>query len=296
MGRRPIIGSGVFAQATCIGLAVIWIVSSPEIKAAQVVDISEILQRAQVYVAGLERVVTAVVADEDYRQRATSRDSWKAERRLNSELSVVRVGGFEWIAFRDVVQVDGRRIRDRDERIRKLFQSDGPSPLQRAQLVVGEGARYNLDPPGVTVFRTINNPFLALRFLRVDHQQRFEFRRRGTRKIGGHDGIVIWFSERGRPRLIRTADNAPVMGSFVIEPDTGRVLWTEILLETRANETEMNSSVQVSFAHEPRSDQWLPATMAERYSVRQRDRVVSVEGHATYSNFRLFSVTVDIGR
>jgi hypothetical protein len=283
------IGSGLAAIA-------IWMGSISLVAGVQEIELPGILQRAHAYLAALERVVTAVVADEDYRQRASSQDPGKAERRLSSELSVVRIGALEWIAFRDVAEVDGKPVRDRDERIRKIFQSDGPSPLQRAQLVVAEGARYNLDPPGVTVFRTINNPFLALRFLRADQQHRFEFRRRGTRRVGGREGVVIWYRERDRPRVIRTADNAPVMGSFVIEPDTGRVLWSEVQLETRANETEMTSSVRVTFAHDPKSDQWLPASMEEVYSVRKQGRVVSVVGHATYSNFRLFSVTVDIRR
>jgi len=288
---------GNFARSSAARLLValsagVWIADTSA--TAQDPDRESVLHRAATYIAGLERAASGVVVDEEYRQRLSPADPMRNQRQLRSELAAVRMASFEWVVFRDVFEVDGRTVRDRDERLRKLFFEDPKTALERARLVSQEGARFNLQPPDVGVLRTVNNPFLALRFLQQERQPGFEFRLEGTRTVGNVSGRVVRYRERGRPRQINTPDSAPVYGSFVIEPDTGRVLWSEIGLDTRDRRTEITLHVRVTFAEEAKSGQWLPASLDEVYTIRRDSSVFTITGHAEYSNFRFFSVTVDI--
>jgi hypothetical protein len=258
-------------------------------------DQESVLRRAATYIAGLERAVSGLVVDEEYRQRLSPANPMRSQRELRSELAAVRMASFEWVVFRDVFEVDGKTVRDRDERLRKLFfETDAKTALERARLISQEGARFDLQPPDVGVLRTVNNPFLALRFLQQERQPGFEFRLEGTRTVGNVSGRVVRYRERGRPRQINTPDSAPVYGSFVIEPETGRVLWSEIGLDTRDRRTEITLHVRVTFAEEAKSGHWLPVSLDEVYTIRRDSSVFTITGRAEYSNFRFFSVTIDI--
>ena len=77
----------------------------------------------------------------------------------------------EWSAFRDAYEVDGALIRDRDERLAKLFLKSSSTTLDYARQIAEQGSRYNIGNVG----RTINSPVLALAFLERSYQQRFAF-------------------------------------------------------------------------------------------------------------------------
>ena len=63
------------------------------------------------------------------------------------------------VPFRDVIDVDGIPVRDREERLAKLFlDATAPTRWRRRERIGEEGARYNLG----NMRSTLGNPVLAL--------------------------------------------------------------------------------------------------------------------------------------
>ena len=93
-------------------------------------SLPDLLDRAGRYVSRLEEELAVVVADETYAQSLfVGRDSSARHRRsLVSDVAWVPTGdAFVWAFFRDVRQVDGDPVRDREERLEQLFPPGPPS-------------------------------------------------------------------------------------------------------------------------------------------------------------------------
>ena len=109
-----------------------------------------------------------VVAEEHYEQRTSSNvlrgshgGSQPTSRTLVSDFLLVKLSGQDvWLPFRDVFEVDGKPVRDRQDRLTKLFLQPAATALQQAEQIVAESARYNIG-----VARNINIPVLALTVL-----------------------------------------------------------------------------------------------------------------------------------
>jgi hypothetical protein len=251
----------------------------------------EVLARAGRYVQAFVEEASSIVAEEDYDQRASTPSS-VLTRRTKSDLAIVSTGSTGWVAFRDVFEVDGRVVRDRDDRLARLFGAPAPDAFARAQQIVAEGARFNLNPSDAGVSRTINMPVTALRFLEPHHVSRSEFRLDWTMS-DGRRVARLRFTERARPRLIHSPDDAAAAGTFLVDPDIGAVLEADLMIETGA----VFARVQTRYAAHPRFRSWLPAVMEDSYiSFVPRTQIEArrIEGRATYSNFRAFGVTVEV--
>jgi hypothetical protein len=82
-------------------------------------------------------------------------------RELKSDLLLVKLGDENfWMQFRDVFEVDRKPVRDRDQRLAKLFIEAKADARTQADSIQQESARYNLGP----LMRTINVPIMALLF------------------------------------------------------------------------------------------------------------------------------------
>jgi hypothetical protein len=180
------------------------------------------------------------------------------------------------------------------ERLTRLFATDVAGGLTQARRIAAEGARFNLHPPGLELSRTINTPFMALRFITASNQYRSSFRVDGTRSIGGKRVPVVKFKERETPRLIRSIDEAAASGAFAVEPETGRILWTELSFQT--TDRRLTPAVTVTLVVRVTYDDqgalgWLPVRMEEDYDIRAGSTLGDLTGEAVYSNYRKFSVT-----
>ena len=82
----------------------------------------------------------------------------------------------DWIVFRDVLTVNKRPVRDREERLLKLLQSPESSALSQARKIAQESARFNLG----SLTRTMNVPEHGAR-LSPGPQQRAHPLRAATR-------------------------------------------------------------------------------------------------------------------
>jgi hypothetical protein len=265
------------------------------------VPLDELLSRASSYVAEYERAFSTIVSEERYAQRMSG-TGVKETRQLRSDLILMSVGDPGWLIFRDVYEVDGRAVRDRDDRVLNLLLKPPPDAFEQTRRIAEEGARFNIGP----MQRTINTPTVALMFLRRELLPRSEFRIAGRAAERGVDAVVLRFRERGLPRIVTTRDDAAARGRFWIDPATGRVLKSELELDSAG----MQAFIVVTYAPEPKLDLWVPTLMVERYrtetssgTIVGRDlrdgagtgsgvATLLVEGTATYGNFRRFSVDV----
>src|SRR5262245_38587467 len=89
-----------------------------------------ILTRAAAYVSGFSSEFTSVVAEERYLQQSSGRETTsgsgrgatttvtgRQRRELLSDFLLVKPAGLSaWVPFRDVFEVDGRPVREREER------------------------------------------------------------------------------------------------------------------------------------------------------------------------------------
>ncbi|MCK7492273.1 MAG: hypothetical protein MZW92_12240 [Comamonadaceae bacterium] len=126
---------------------------------------------------------------------------------LVSEFALVRVedaGRTLWLAFRDVAEVDGRPVRDREERLQRLFRTPPANALAQARAIAFASAQYNIGD----VVRTVNMPTLALEFLEPAAQTRSRFRKAAEETVDGVRAWVVSFEERARPTRIQDNQGA----------------------------------------------------------------------------------------
>ena len=264
----------------CLGGALLAVSASYAQKPAP----DAILAATADYIARYEGEVVAVVAQEDYRQRVAS--ATLPSRQLRSDLVIIANADRGWLEFRDVFEVDGRSVRDHDDRIAQLFLKSVPTARQQAASIVAESARFNLNPPGVTFERTLNIPLEALRFLRKMNQSRSRFDLAGEERTDVGKVVVLKFREEAMPRLISSPLDEAASGRFWIEPASGAVVRSELTMSA----PNVTATITVTYARQLSPAVWLPASMDENYSLA--NGTVALSGHAVYSHFRRFQVDV----
>ena len=279
--------------------------SEPRRQSAPDPDRDRILAAAGRYVADYERGFSDIVAEETYTQWASGAGPRAQRRVTRADLVFVRLAGdIPWGSYRDVFEVDGHPVREREARLEKLFLRGETAASERTRAILAQSSAYNI---GMAA-RTANIPTLPLLFLHPRKQARFVFERRGTKRISDVDTIEIRFEEVARPTLVRGNDGGdlPASGRFWIQPGRGTVLRSEVRFE-------YSERALASFTTEYRPVQalamWLPSSMSERYEdlpdARARDEIPdrrfthvpvlhrTTEAEARYSNFRRFGVSVE---
>ena len=274
--------------------------------AAQEPSLEEVLSRAARYVADFHHKLSGIVAEERYTQqvqntggfgRRNTEPALLPSKTLGSDLLLVRpLNADRYVEFRDVFEVNGVAVRDRDERLTKLFLAPTAANMDQIAAVIEESARHNIG----NIPRTINTPMLTLLFLQEHTQSRFRFRRShdggpslGTKSNTTRDPAVfrvtteMWvieFKERHKPTIVRTnaRRDFPAAGRFWINPATGAVLMSELVMDS----SDVSAVINVSYQSEPLLGFMVPIEMRERY----RTRSERLEGIATYGKFRQFQV------
>jgi hypothetical protein len=212
---------------------------------------------------------------------------------MKSDLLMVKpIGSRRYLAFRDVFEVDKREIRDREDRLMKLFVEPSASTASQVQAIMNESARFNIG----RVYRNINLPPFALLFLDPDTQRGFKFTTTNSRRVelsmsspAPAAAMVVAYEETAHPTIIQNRERGDMFshGRLWIEPASGRVLMTELL----ADDSDVSACIEVLYRDEPGIGPPVPVEMRERY-IRRRDGS-RTEGVATYSRFRQFQVKVD---
>lgn len=272
---------------------------------AQEPTLANVLERAAAYVTGLQRQLSGIVAEERYIQEITSvanrggKPLVPLREELRSDLLLVKpAGANEWVQFRDVFEADGQSVRDRSDRLTRLFLNESPSARVQVGRILEESARFNIGE----VTRNVNVPVFALQFLLPANQGRFRFSRTRDRvpdTFTRHDSPTaafrtsaeVWILEYRETQpgtMIRTSarKDLPSRGRFWIEPTTGRVLMSELIARDRT----VTATIDVSYQSEPLLGFLVPIEMRERYESRNGERI---KADATYARFRQFQVNVD---
>jgi hypothetical protein len=261
------------------------------------------LDTGAAYLERYEARISAIGAEEEYDQVMTPLPDPLAARRnplgvttippitrkTRANIMTIGLGARGWVAFRDVFEVDGKAVRDREERLSRVLQNVNPDSLEQARQIAAESARYNLNPETVRIDRTINVPMTALLFVRGATQSRSAFRLGKPERVNGVDCVTLQFTERSVPRLIRTADEAPAQGTIWIDmANGGRIVKTELAVESGGTQA-VRARTTVTYARVDKLDLWVPTVMNETYEVTATHQTVT--GRATYSDFREFKVT-----
>jgi len=245
----------------------------------------DLVRGAARYVSTFIDTFSNVVAEETYEQETTwSRGSQRRE--LKSDfLLILPPDSTVWVPFRDVFEVDGRTVRDRQERLTKILTEPIKSALDRAYQIAQEGARYNVES---SMKRTINNPLLALAFVQIDAQLRFRY---SVDRQDPAEGAGVWiveYREEARPTFIKGAfdKDLPVHGRYWINQADGRIVRSEVNVE----DPSVGAKITTDFKQDDRFKIDVPVRMSEIYRL-VNGRVVT--GTANYGRFRRFGVSTD---
>ncbi len=298
---------------------------APTPRATSDPELAALLEQAGRYVVEYEGALHDLAAEEEYTQRAPSgistysirpgmsptgsetsfptRDERGPDSRLTrADVVFVRLAPpFPWATFRDVYEVNGAPVRDRDGRLEQAFRQSPDTAVARAEAILVESARYNIGPE-----RTVNLPTLPLLFLHPLNQARFVFERKG--RGGGGTGVEVAFREQTRPTIVRKfgrsttqidraaprpsprGGDLPAEGSFWIDARRGTVLRSEVRFRFDSGGT---ATITTTYRAEPSLAMWVPAEMKERYEGGGFGQ--GTDAVARYSRFRKFQVTVEEG-
>jgi formylglycine-generating enzyme required for sulfatase activity len=186
------------------------------------------------------------------------------------------------VPFRDVLNVDGVPVRDREQRLARLFVNPARDAMPQAERIQLEGARYNLG----NMRSTLGNPMLALGVVQLTYQPRFHFELGKEDRSAGAGVWIVEYKEDAPPAMIRGEAGRDLFshGRVWIELASGRVVKTELQVE----QPSVRAIVTTTFRYDERFGIAVPHEMRERYTLGTGNRVNTV---ATYGRFRRFDVS-----
>ncbi len=257
-------------------------------------QVQTLLAAAATYMVRFASTFTSVVAEEQYLQVVSGKNAVTGSgrgaassltggqrRELVSDFLLVKLPDIDhWVPMRDVFVVDGKPVREREERLLRLLTRPGDSSLLLAKAITEESARYNIGE----VQRTINMPLLAMGFLDSRQQGRFEFKVEKEAPVVRPGAWELTYREREKPTVVQTPDGRSLFasGKVWLLP-SGEIVRTEIGFL----DAGLHALVTTTFAFDERFGVEVPKEMEEVYTLRRSE----VRGKATYGRFRKFGVT-----
>ena len=268
---------------------------------AQTPSISDVLERAAIYVSAFRSQLAGIVCEETYEQAIVNigridvgGSDGPRTRTLRSDFLMVKpMDADRHVELRDVFEVDGKPIRAREPRVEQLLKRRATDGIAA---IIKESARHNIG----RVERNINTPAMALMFLDATNQPRFRFKHvvkaapvfPDQRAAAINDTAVfrvateMWtveYEERRKPTIIQAPNgrDRPAKGRFWINPSNGSVLISELIVDSGG----VIATVTVSYQSEPLMGFLVPVEMRESY-LRYPERIT---GHAVYGKFRAIS-------
>ena len=232
-------------------------------------------ERVAAYVQRFIDDLTNVVAEERYVQefrRATDR------RRLRSDFLLVKYPGEErrYQTFRDVLEVDGRPVRDQQARITQLFLEPFASAVKRAEEIEVASFRQSLRRGRLV------DPLQTIAYLQAFYQPQWEFTVASADSRAGAEVIELNFTQ------ITPAGQSliPLRGKALVTEQTGRVIRTELTAGSGSNvrvtttEFAFNAALGID----------VPVRLRDEMPVSGGDEFI---GTAEYANFRRFQVRAE---
>jgi hypothetical protein len=259
-----------------------------------------VLSSAMRYVMNYEQQFALLVSEEHYLQelqrppnpgdnlsRSNPGGGMRAGGAMNvqtikSDFLLVQLGmdGEGWMPFRDAFEVKGKKLRNRDERMLKLFLDNDKQAFEKAARFNEASTRHHLG----NVARTINIPTLGMMLLHPRVNERFEFTDGGEETINGRVLRKALYREAARPTLIKTTRgrDLALTGTIWIDPFSGAVVKSEM----NAADPAVRAQVVVTFRRDDTLEMWVPDRMDEYYKATLA--VDDILATATYSNVRKY--------
>jgi len=170
-------------------------------------------------------------------------------------------------------------VRNRSDRLRKLFLEGSKTAMQQATAIARESGRYNIG-----VSRNGNSPLLPIFVLDPHLAPRFRFTLSGT---------SLAFAEVSSPSFLQYSEEGVLRdlmahGSFEIDPATGGILAAALGAESpKGRDEHLGAIPRGSAAEAVRADGYAGALPVADRPHEDRLAVTS-----TYSAFRRFTVIV----
>ena len=257
-------------------------------------SVKDVMRRVADYVATYGEKASILVGTERYTQETDGRMPGAQRVRVTvAEFAIVKVETIRgWLGFRDVVEVDGRSIADREDRLVRLLTSPG-NRYDEARQLTAESARFNIG----RVERNFNVPTTVLFYFTRDNQERFKFTAKGVQADGSWE---IAFRETQHPTLIRTPEgkSVPSDGSIWVNPADGTIVRTMLKVGGigigAPKGTRGAGTIVVTYRRVEPLEMWLPESMVEQFEINDRQTWETITGRATYTNYRRFQTAVRI--
>jgi hypothetical protein len=262
-------------------------------------SVADVLRLAADYLSQYSQGLGAIAADEDYVQYETSLGKTSTPRRLSTQVVWLGIGdGVE--DFRDVVAIDTKALRPRDDRLLGLFKTPTSASRDAAREMTNDGVRHYIQ----TNLHVLDEPMLPLEFLRTANQPRSTFKLDSVKTIDGVPVAVLRFTETATPRVLPVPEDVPAVGRFWIDTTSGAVRQTELTFTARS----FNFRATVKYASDAATKLWLPVEMTQDCKVSGPgssainhmganggyDAHQELSARATYSNYR--RVPVDLAK
>jgi hypothetical protein len=232
------------------------------------------------YVEDYQQQLSTILCEERQSQRIIKKDGTIGRRReLVAEMALVR-SGTQTLLFRDVISVDGEPVRNREERLRRLFLEPARDSLAKASLINRESGRYNL---GVTAI--LDGLMLPLKILSPAEAGRFRFNL--TEQGLGFDEQSPTMIKAGLPTSMH---DLPLHGWLTVEAGTGRLRAATLT----ASDNRRDWRIDVRYDEHADLKMLVPSAMQQRYQFNAKLTGQVLEVSSTYSNFRRFEVAAKV--
>ncbi len=249
-----------------------------------------LVARAGSYVREYEQRFTGIVGEEHQTQRiVTAAGATTKQRALVSDVLLVRVGDGTRF-FRDVIAVDGKPVRDREERLHKLFVGTSRDAMKQVRAIVAESMRYDLGARGKSrLFELAGALMLPLAIVKPGTSDRFRFTSTDEGVTFGEVRSPTLFQYR-RGMVAPRIQDMPLRGRLSIDAASGAIRSASLAVVV---DTDLEGAVDVRYEEHTSLGVLVPAEMSESYRRSRKAGGERLEVSSDYSNFRRFEVTVD---
>ena len=238
-----------------------------------------------------------IVVTEDYVQER--RREPRVSRRLRSEILLAQhpAAQRDWLLFRDVLEVDGGAIPERQRRLTDLFITPTAASWTLAREIAQAGGRHHL--PGSSV--AITNPFIVVALMDEYYRPFLRFKQGREETVDGKRLRHVQFEERVIEERVALSDHVRMIkrsipllvtglveGSALVDPDTGRIMRTQLRI---GHKLGAPTAATTFVYHEPLSVM-VPREMTTSWREPDDSRAV-VSGTAVYSDVRRFQVSTE---
>jgi hypothetical protein len=284
---------------TAVAVTGMLLVVSPQLRAQKTPAPSAqaLLDAASDYARFAYPKLANLVATEEYVQER--RIEAKARRVLRSEFLLVQhpTEKRNWLAYRDVLEVDGKKLENHQERLQQLFVTPTIENWRLVGEIASASQQYHLDGANVSV----TNPFVVVALIDRYYRPRLQFKLGKEDKDVGPNVWTMTFHEPEAKEMV-TVDGTQTLrnvepllqkdlarGTLWIDAGTGRILKTQL----RMGDGLGAPTSATTFRYDDKLGVAVPVEMKTTWTDGTGSRS-AVNGTAKYTSFRQFGIQTTV--